>query len=140
MLCLTPLAQAQGSGSSLDDIHKRWRLLPDSMTVGPYADLRAFAVERSVRNSQLRDCAWLYYFAEKEIAAMRQSKDASDRKTMAQEDRADILLGKTYELTDELIHCQGKRKAPNISGIGVGMGLGTILFGTVLVIANGMAR
>lgn len=139
-MCLTHWAHPQAAGSSLGDLHSRWRLLPDSMALGPYADLKDFAVERAIRNAQLRDCAWLYYFAEKEIDALRRAKEASDKKTMAQEDRADILLGKTYELTDELIHCQGKRKAPNIAGIGIGMGLGSILFGTVLVVSNGMSK
>ena len=110
------------------------------MAIGPYADLKAFAVEGSVRNSQLRDCAWLYYFAEKEIEAMRRAKDASDRKTMAEEDRADMLLGKTYELTDELIHCQGKRKAPNIAGISIGFGIGVLIPGIVIIASNAAGR
>lgn len=126
-MCLTHWALPQATGSSLGDLHARWRLLPDSMALGPYADLRAFAVERAVRNSQLRDCAWLYYFAEKEIDAMRKAKEHADRQVMAEEDRADILLGKTYELTDELIACQGKRKRPNMAGISIGFGIGTAI-------------
>lgn len=135
-MCLTHWAHPQTTGSSLADLHARWRLLPDSMAVGPYADLKAFAVERAVRNAQLRDCAWLYYFADRETEALRKAKAHSDGLIKAQEDRADMILAKNYELTDDLIKCQGKRKSPNIAGIAIGFGIGSVIFGTVAMLVS----